>query len=83
MATIFVTDLTRITRNTRDLFELVGHILNKKANLKSLKDTWLYSPDENLYSQFLMIVMGGVNQLEHDLIKMRLRRVSILPSKRI
>lgn len=35
---IFVTDLTRITRSTRDLFELVDTIKQKKTNLKSLKD---------------------------------------------
>lgn len=29
--------------------------------------------EENPYSQFLMIVMGGVNQLERDLIRMRQR----------
>ncbi|MBJ8031853.1 recombinase family protein [Bacillus cereus group sp. N21] len=31
--TICVTDLTRITRSTRDLFKLVDYIKNKKANL--------------------------------------------------
>ncbi|PGE94284.1 resolvase [Bacillus pseudomycoides] len=71
--TIYVTDLTRITRSTRDLFELVDYIKNKKANLKSLKDTWLDLSEENPYSHFLMIVMGGVNQLERDLIRMRQR----------
>lgn len=70
---IFVTDLTRITRSTRDLFELVDYIKQKKANLKSLKDTWLDLSEENPYSQFLMTVMGGVNQLERDLIRMRQR----------
>ncbi|MBN8194226.1 recombinase family protein [Bacillus sp. NTK074B] len=71
--TIFVTDLTRITRSTRDLFELVDNIKNKKANLKSLKDTWLDLSEDNPYSNFLMTVMGGVNQLERDLIRMRQR----------
>jgi DNA invertase Pin-like site-specific DNA recombinase len=71
--TIFVTDLTRITRSTRDLFELVDEIRNKKANLKSLKDTWLDLSEDNPYSNFLMTVMGGVNQLERDLIRMRQR----------
>lgn len=70
--TIFVTDLTRITRSTRDLFELVDEI-KKKVNLKSLKDTWLDLSDDNPYSSFLMTVMGGVNQLERDLIRMRQR----------
>jgi DNA invertase Pin-like site-specific DNA recombinase len=71
--TIYVSDLTRITRSTRDLFDLVDYIKQKKANLKSLKDSWLDLSEENPYSQFLMTVMGGVNQLERDLIRMRQR----------
>ncbi len=54
--TIYVSDLTRITRSTRDLFELVDYIKHKKANLKSLKDSWLDLSEENPYSQFLMTV---------------------------
>jgi DNA invertase Pin-like site-specific DNA recombinase len=38
-----------------------------------LKDTWLDLSENNPYSQFLMTVMGGVNQLERDLIRMRQR----------
>lgn len=71
--TISVTDLTRITRSTRDLFELVDDIKQKEANLKSLKDTWLDLSENNPYSEFLMTVMGGVNQLERDITKMRQR----------
>ncbi|MFC9655383.1 recombinase family protein [Bacillus subtilis] len=71
--TIYVTDLTRITRSTEDLFELIEIIRNQKANLKSLKDTWLDLSEENPYSQFLITVMAGVNQLERDLIRMRQR----------
>ncbi|EAG4895836.1 recombinase family protein, partial [Listeria monocytogenes] len=37
---------------------------NKKASLKSLKDTWLDLSEDNPYSQFLITVMAGVNQLE-------------------
>lgn len=60
---IYVTDLTRITRSTQDLFELIDLIRNKKASLKSLKDTWLDLSEDNPYSQFLITVMAGVNQL--------------------
>lgn len=70
---IYVTDLTRITRSTQDLFELIDNIRSKKANLKSLKDTWLDLLEDNPYSQFLITVMAGVNQLERDLIRMRQR----------
>lgn len=69
--TIYVTDLTRITRSTKDLFELIDYIRSKKADLKSLKDTWLDLSENNPYSQFLITVMAGVNQLERDLIRMR------------
>ena len=70
---IYVTDLTRITRSTQDLFELIDLIRNKKGSLKSFKDTWLDLSEDNPYSQFLITVMAGVNQLERDLIRMRQR----------
>ncbi|WP_159198034.1 recombinase family protein [Escherichia coli] len=70
---IYVTDLTRITRSTQDLFELIDIIRSKKASLKSIKDTWLDLSEDNPYSQFLITVMAGVNQLERDLIRMRQR----------
>ena len=58
---------------TQDLFELIDLIRRKKASLKSLKDTWLNLSEDNPYSQFLITVMAGVNQLERDLIRMRQR----------
>lgn len=70
---IYVTDLTRITRSTQNLFELIDLIRRKKASLKSLKDTWLDLSEDNPCSQFLITVMAGVNQLERDLIRMRQR----------
>jgi len=57
--TIFVTDLTRITRSTRDLFELVDDIKQKEVNLKSLEDTRLGLSENNPYSEFLIDVDGG------------------------
>lgn len=69
--TIYVTDLTRITRSTRDLFILVDAIKMKQAYLHSIKDTWLDLSDDNPYLHFLMTVIGGVNQLERDLLQMR------------
>jgi DNA invertase Pin-like site-specific DNA recombinase len=59
------------SRSTQDLFELINSIRGKKASLKSLKDTWLDLSENNPYSQFLITVMAGVNQLERDLIRMR------------
>lgn len=58
--TIFVTNLTSITRSTKDLFSLIEQIPNKNACLKSLKDTCLELSEENPYSQFLITIMDGV-----------------------
>lgn len=68
---IIVSDLTRISRSTQDLFKLVDLIRDKGASLKSLKDTWLDTTSSNPYSEFLLTVMAGVNQLERDLTRMR------------
>lgn len=38
-----------------------------------MNDIWLDLSKENPYSQFLMTVMGGVNQLERNPIRMRQR----------
>lgn len=42
----------------------------EQQNLNFLKDIWLDFSEEHLYSQFLITVMAGVNQLERDLIRM-------------
>jgi DNA invertase Pin-like site-specific DNA recombinase len=42
----------------------------EQQNLNSLNDIWLNFSEEHLYSQFLITVMVGVNQLERDLIRM-------------
>lgn len=79
---ILVTDLTRISRSTSDLFKLVEIIKSKDAVLRSLKDTWLDMRSDNPYSQFLLTVMAGVNQLERDLLQMRQREgIEIAKSK--
>jgi DNA invertase Pin-like site-specific DNA recombinase len=68
---IIITDLTRFTRSTKDLFTLIELLKEKEVNLRSIKDTWLDISGDNPYSAFLITVMAGVNQLERDLIKMR------------
>jgi DNA invertase Pin-like site-specific DNA recombinase len=68
---IIVTDLTRFSRSTRELFILVDLLKDKGATIKSFKDTWLDISSENPYANFLLTVMSAVAQLERDLIRMR------------
>lgn len=70
---VVITDLTRISRSTKDLLDIVESITEKKASIRSLKDTWLNTAPDNPYTHFLLIVMSGLSQLERDLVSQRTR----------
>ncbi len=69
--TVIIADLTRISRGTKDLLEIVQKIKDKGAYIRSIKDTWLDTTSSNPYNDFLLTVMGGLSQLERDLISQR------------
>lgn len=69
--TIIITDLTRISRSTKDLLDIVSKIKDRGCYIKSLKDTWLDTTASNPYNDFLLTVMSGLSQLERDLISQR------------
>ena len=71
--TVLVADLTRVSRSTKDLLMIIDKIKEKKANIKSIKDTWLDTTSDNPYNSFLLTVMSGLSQLERDLISQRTR----------
>ena len=68
---VIVADLTRVSRSTKDLLDIVDRIKSKGAAIKSLKDTWLDTTSNNPYNSFLLTVMSGLSQLERDLISQR------------
>ena len=68
---VIVSDLTRISRSTKDLLEIIDSIKNKGASIKSIKDTWLDTSSDNPYNDFLLTIMSGLSQLERDLISQR------------
>lgn len=68
---VIISDLTRISRSTKDLLEIIESIKNKGASIKSIKDSWLDTSSENPYNSFLLTVMSGLSQLERDLISQR------------
>ncbi|KAF2783879.1 recombinase, partial [Clostridium perfringens] len=69
--TVIITDLTRISRSTKDLLNIIDRIKAKGASIKSIKDTWLDTSSDNPYNSFLLTVMSGLSQLERDLISQR------------
>ena len=70
---VIISDLTRISRSTKDLLEIVEKICNKGASIRSIKDTWLDTTSDNPYNTFLLTVMSALSQLERDLISQRTR----------
>lgn len=69
--TVIITDLTRISRSTKDLLNIIDRIKTKGASIKSIKDTWLDTSSDNPYNSFLLTVMSGLSQLERELISQR------------
>ena len=68
---VIIADLTRVSRSTKDLLDIVNNIKAKGASIKSIKDTWLDTTSDNPYNSFLLTVMAGLSQLERDLISQR------------
>ena len=69
--TVVIADLTRVSRSTKDLLEIIEQIKARGAYIKSVKDTWLDTTSDNPYNAFLLTVMSGLSQLERDLISQR------------
>ena len=67
--TIIVSELTRLSRSTKDLFALIDRIEKQGANIKSLKESWLDTTTP--HGKFMFTIFAGVSQFERDLIVAR------------
>ncbi|EGT3614607.1 recombinase family protein, partial [Clostridium perfringens] len=59
--TVIIADLTRVSRSTKDLLNIIDRIKDKGASIKSIKDTWLDTTSDNPYNSFLLTVMSGLS----------------------
>lgn len=66
---VVVTDLTRLSRSTKDLFEIVEIIESKGAGIKSLKESWLDTTSPQ--GKLLFTIFAGLSQFERDLTAQR------------
>ena len=55
---VIITDLTRVSRSTKDLLNIIDRIKTRGASIKSIKDTWLDTSSDNPYNSFLLTVMS-------------------------
>lgn len=68
---IVIHELSRLSRSTKDLLELVDVFKEKGVGLKSISDAWLDLTNENPMSEFIFTVFSGLVQYERKLIKQR------------
>lgn len=67
--TVIFSELTRLSRSTKDLFNLVEIIESKGANIKSLKENWVDTTTPQ--GKLMFTIFAGISQFERDLISQR------------
>ena len=63
--TVLVCELTKLSRSTKDLFELVERISACGADIRSLKEAWLDTTTP--HGKLLFTISAGISQFERDL----------------
>jgi len=69
--TVIVSELTRLSRSTKDLFALVEQMQSRGANIRSLKETWLDTTTP--HGKLMFTIFAGLSQFEADLTAQRTR----------
>lgn len=67
--TIVISDLTRISRSTKDLISLVEELGTRGINIKSLKESWLDTGTAQ--GKLMFTIFCGLSQFERDLTSER------------
>jgi len=63
---VIITELYRLSRTVKDLFEIVDRIHNIGADIKSLKESWIDTTTPQ--GKLLFTIFAGISQFERDLI---------------
>jgi DNA invertase Pin-like site-specific DNA recombinase len=66
---VVVKELTRVSRSTSDLLNLVNSISNKGASIKSLQEGWLDTSTPS--GKFMLTVFAGMSEFELELRRQR------------
>lgn len=66
---IVVSDLTRLSRSTKDLIALIELFKEKEIHLRSLKESWLDTTSPS--GKLMLTIFAGLSQFERDLISER------------
>lgn len=62
---VIISELTRLSRSTKDLFTIVELIQSKGADIRSLKETW--ADTTTPHGKLMFTIFAGLSQFEADL----------------
>jgi len=68
---VIISELTRLSRSTKDLFAIVEQVQERGANIRSLKETWLDTTTP--HGKLMFTIFAGLSQFEADLTAQRTR----------
>lgn len=69
---IIVKDLTRISRSTKDLIELVELFRSKGVGFKSINESWLdTTKKDDAVSKFIFTIFAGLSEFERNQLSER------------
>lgn len=66
--TVYVKDLSRLARNTKDLLDIVEYLTNKGVALKSIKES---IDTSTAFGKLILTFLGAIYQFERDNLKER------------
>lgn len=67
---LVVTELSRLARSLQDLLNILSELNEKKVDFVSIKEN-IDTRENNIYSKFMLQIMGAIAEFERDLIKER------------
>jgi DNA invertase Pin-like site-specific DNA recombinase len=67
--TVVICELSRLSRSTKDLFDIVEQIQAKGADIKSLKESWVDTTTPQ--GKLMFVIFAGLSQFERDLLAER------------
>jgi DNA invertase Pin-like site-specific DNA recombinase len=66
---VIITELTKLCKCTRELFEIIDKVGRKRANIKSLKEDWFDTSTSS--GRLLYNIISGVAQFEKEIFNER------------
>jgi len=69
--TVIVHELSRFSRSTKDLLELVALLSEKGVGFKSVKESWINTAEDSAVGHLMLTIFSGIAEFERQQIRER------------